>query len=62
MSDNWLKTLLQGAAESGMNLLAQNAAETPAQGRARSKKVAESCTPCAIRAKREAMRQRWRGQ
>jgi hypothetical protein len=57
-SGNWLSTLFQGVAESGMNYVAQNA---PAQSQARGgKKLGKSCTPCAVAAKREQMAKRWR--
>jgi hypothetical protein len=55
---NWFKTLAQGIADSGVNLLAQNAPQPKGNV---SKKIGQACTPCAIRAKREAMQKRWRG-
>jgi len=58
MSKSLLQFLFQGAAESGMNLLAQqNAQQKPIK----KGSIAGGCRPCAAVARREAMHKKWRG-
>jgi hypothetical protein len=59
MASKGLLSILQGVADSGMNLLAQSGS-APTKGKKGS--IAGNCLPCAAARQREAMNAKWRGK